>query len=142
MELYNHLKCITVNEHLSVNIVIYNIIIIIILIYISLTMYHFKWASKLRLHRQYPHVLWIHVLCSHSCVVRHSRQRNGLAFVSDVHKLLILLTWIHDWCRDKVTNPRYPLQFAFIVSCNHMICKHVLFEYWSLKCLLLGLLRF
>ena len=126
-------------------------------------MYHFKWASKLRLHRQYPHVHWMHVLCIvnwngmsvfyisgmyHSppitlpilvtvrqctysvliySVVRHSRQRNWLAFVSDVHKLLILLTWIHDWCRDKDTNTHHPLQFSFIVSCNHMICKHVLF---------------
>jgi len=36
--------------------------------------------------------------CMYS-VVRHSRQTNGIAIQTGLHKLLILLTWIRTWCR-------------------------------------------
>jgi len=36
------------------------------------------------------------LICS---VVRHSRQTNGIAIQTGLHKLLILLTWIYNWCR-------------------------------------------
>ena len=41
----------------------------------------------------------VHLLRAKYSVVRQSRQRNRLAFVSDVHKLLILLKWRYDWHR-------------------------------------------